>query len=388
MSEEIRSRLEQELQSHYGDTTPSPARLDEVLRGGRRRKLEKRVLIGALSLISLIVGVAGIGSVTWPDGDRIESASTLRGAPQPDLEASVTDRAATFAIRATAEAGLLETDGALYDYRGVKEVEIGGWEASFGAYDCEKNVSEGRCESLGPARLLVVKEDGRFSISDASGPLLTDSKRQTLLQFQRPDDRLEAGFEFLDVSVVKYPDVTALQGSATWIGPIPIDDGYVSDCHGTVLNEGGDVVFSGGSLTLSPPLSEDLRSGALHPIDVPSNAVSEPGHQAMIVCDLIRTTGWEPLNDPVIDRAGSTGSSVLVDLTLVWRGGPTQDLRSECTISVEDGEGAFMGDAVFKLLGPENDPDGEAREDLSLSVSVTEPSLADRAVVSCALIRA
>lgn len=271
---------------------PIPDVRDAILRGRRTRALRRTMFTG-LTAAALIMGLLIIPRIDFSSGG--ESDSRVQSA-RPGLQATAweSDRAASFAIRAAGHAGLLNPTGDLYDYQGIEPVEE-DWIVTFDVWDCGESVELGRCVDAFPeATLRVAVEDGRLGVSEAVGPM-DENSRQRLLQYDEPFEPEPARFEFPYVEVTQFKGgSTGVQGSMLWTGPIPYTPEAKSEeigkCQAEIQNQSGEIVYSGSAgggnfVPLTPPATEELRSGGLSGVPVPAAKAQESG-RVKIVCEL------------------------------------------------------------------------------------------------------
>jgi hypothetical protein len=279
---------------------PSPRLRDAILRGRRVRALRRTRFSGLTTvvLITALLVIPGIDS-----SDRWWSDSGLRSA-RPGMEAVTweDDRAASFAVRAAGHAGLVDPTGNLYDYQGIEHVER-GWIVTFDVWDCSESVELGRCvDAFSEATLRVTVEDGGLGVTDAAGPMDEDS-RQRLLHYGEPFEPEPARFQFPYVELTQFKGgSTGLQGSILWTGPIPYTPDSQSEaigkCQAEIRNQFGEVVYSGSAgggkfVPLTPPATEELRSGGLGGVPIPA-AMAQVSSRVGIVCELGFRESLEP----------------------------------------------------------------------------------------------
>ncbi|MQB01626.1 MAG: hypothetical protein GEU78_15275 [Actinobacteria bacterium] len=276
---------------------PSPKLRDAISRG-RRIRAFRRTTFSGLTVV-LVIGLLIIPGIDFPDRRRSELGVQ---SARPGMEAWENDRAASFAVRAAGDAGLLDPTGHLYDYQGIEHAE-GNWIVTFEVWDCSESVGLGRCgDAFSEATLGVTIEDGRLSVSDAAGPM-DENSRERLLRYGEPFEPEAPGFQFPYVEVTQFKGgSTGLQGSMLWTGPIPYTPNSQSEemgrCQAEIRNQFGEVVYSGSAgggefVPLTPPATEELRSGGLSGVPVPA-AMAEISGRVKIVCELAPKESLEP----------------------------------------------------------------------------------------------
>lgn len=120
---------------------------------------------------------------------------------QPAAQQNATvppSRVATFAVRAVAQAGLLNPLGDLHDYQGVESAQS-GWVVNFDAFVCDATT----CDSNpgGNSQLTVELQGDTLVVAEASGPFGEDT-RQKLLSYREQVTSEEVGLQFPFLSVI------------------------------------------------------------------------------------------------------------------------------------------------------------------------------------------
>ncbi|MBA3423795.1 MAG: hypothetical protein H0W55_13405 [Actinobacteria bacterium] len=256
--------------------TPAPDYRD-VLQGGRRRLWTRR--LGAVTfLVALLVG-GGTLVTGLPWTNESTSGDSTQPAAQTTTQYVPDTRVASFAVRAIADAGLLDPKGTFNDYKGVEEA-TGGWQVNFDAFVCGSATCEPNSD--GDTQLSVQVENGVLSIYDATGPL-PDDATQRLLDFKEEPtpEGVDLQFPFLRISDSLDEGVSVI-ASPVWTGPIPARAALQVDCRLNILNEGGAVVFD--RLLDEPlPQTEEQRAGTKYVWGLPESLRDEAA-QASVVC--------------------------------------------------------------------------------------------------------
>lgn len=283
----FRQRLRRDL-----ERVPVPDRnLRRAILRGRRIRALRRSAFAALAVLAFLVGV-----FVGPNIDLYVRPASQGKLPAASAQDSTwqSDRAASFAVRAIAHAGLLDPTGDLYSYEGIHEAQ-GEWTVTFQVWDCAQSVELGRClESPSDATLTVRVEEGRLVVSEAVGPI-DDSSRDRLAQYDEAFEPEAARFEFPYVEVTHFKGGSiGLQGSPLWTGPIPYvaQDGSdeIGKCEAEIRNSSGEVVYRGSAgggkfVPLTVPATEELRAGGLSGVPIPA-ALAQKSGRVRIVCEV------------------------------------------------------------------------------------------------------
>lgn len=250
-------------------------------------------------MTACLSALLGVGAWVFAANTTVAGWRVERRPEVPSSKATggwSTNRAATFAIRAVAHAGLLDPTGVSYDYVDIQSTDS-GWTAFFEVWDCRESVELGRCvrASTDSAFLDVAVEDDTLLVSETTASLSAE-QRDKIMQYREQFSAESPGFEFPYVELTKFDDTSlGVQGSPLWTGPIPYntESGTVSQvarCEARVFDDAGDVIFTGSAgggdhVELEPPSTEEMRSGGVAGVPVsltlPVNHVT-----ASIVCSL------------------------------------------------------------------------------------------------------
>ncbi len=192
----------------------------------------------------IVVALAGVACGVSIQGPVRSGGVRISGTGE---RSAGTDAAvATFAIRAIADAGLLDPTGDFYDYKSIEPTE-GNWVATFDAKDCHGSLRSGAC-SEGPvanAQLHITSAGDALDITEATGPFDEEAK-QKLLRYEGSDmSPQEPHFEYPYVEVVEFDEgERGILGSDIWTGPIPYGlPGGAGGCNGYLFNKQGEVIF-------------------------------------------------------------------------------------------------------------------------------------------------
>lgn len=250
------------------------------------------------AMAGLAVVAIGMAGVVTAETLRRPSSTGSAAAAEPSATSPPdstweSDRAASFAVRALAHAGLLDPTGDLHSYEGIHEAE-GEWTVTFEVWDCSQSVELGRClDSSSDARLSVSVEDGRLLVGEAVGPM-NDRSRDRLAQYREVFEPEVAGFEFPFVELTHFKGgSTGLQGSPLWTGPIPYVGEDAADqigkCQAEIRNSSGDVVYRGSAgggkfVPLTVPRIEEMRAGGLSGVPIPGGMAPQKSERVGIIC--------------------------------------------------------------------------------------------------------
>lgn len=178
-------------------------------------------------------------------------------------------RVATFATRAAAAGGLIDPTGGFADYQRVVGPEAGTWQVFFTTSECLVTPTSEGCE---PGDDLIVEVElrrDRLGVREVRGPV-TAEERGRVLAYEEPATPESPRFVFTDVVIADGVDEgLQLRTTAVWTGPIPASPALTFACHVELLSEDGVILYRGPEIELSPPPSEDQRSGAIYSFGTP-----------------------------------------------------------------------------------------------------------------------
>ncbi|HEY7873620.1 MAG TPA: hypothetical protein VIG64_00715 [Actinomycetota bacterium] len=367
----LRRRTEAELRAVHHGTVGDTIAHGRVLR--RRRRI---ALTGAVAVALVLSAVAGprIGAALMPG-----TGTTTNPAGMTDEDARA--GAATAAIRAVVQAGLMDPLGDLYSYRATERVDD-AWRVSFTPGECYRTEEMETCSSgedkdgneLPNALLDVAVADGDWIVADARGPM-DDDEREALLAYRSQAVPIDPHPEFAPIALTEPLEPRAGGGGlevralSYWAGPLP-DRRITFACHLEAFDGDGRIVYETQGHAYESPATEDERSGHGLATELPPHVDAT---RAEMACERFTGPGWELLDQPTIEPRAE-GRSVHVEGELVWRDRAVVGVSFECELRLLDAAGTEVGDKAMRLDGPwaPND-DPPLRRPLAFVIDVTPP---------------
>ncbi len=337
---------------HHVDTD-----LADVL--ARRRSYRRRtwVLRGTAGALLLAAGLVNGPSLV----DRLSDARPAVVSAPDDIP---DHRAATFALRAIAQAGLMDPLGSFYVFEGT-ERQQDEWVVWFASSECVRTETMETCraaageDELGnprpDTRLSVgVTDDGEMrvvSVERSSGPV-PEGNRERLLAYSEWPAPVEPHPEFAPIPVTKGdPDADGdsllYRVASYWAGPIP-DERVTFGCFARAFDQRDQVVYESHAFTFESPEGDSRRNGGvLH-----SGFPADTGAQRVdMVCDRFTGPGWTLASEPEV-RFPPDAGSVRVIGDLVWQDRAIIGIQLQCTTSVLDANGQVLGEVTQPRSGP------------------------------------
>ncbi|MGI8621352.1 MAG: hypothetical protein ACR2LD_06085 [Actinomycetota bacterium] len=252
-----------------------PTDYESVFRGGRSRLWRARA---SAVLLSGALAAAGFSLLSLPEDAADESSERVQSAAQETATVPA-PRVATFAVRAVAQAGVLNPAGDFSDYKSVESIQ-NGWVANFDAFIC----GTATCDPNpgGNSQLTIEVRGDTLVVTEASGPI-GDDALQSLLSYREQVTSEEVGLQFPFLRIGGSPDEgTSILASPLWTGPIPAS-GVQMECHLSVKDNDGVVVFE-RTLVEPLPQREEMRAGTKFILGIPGDLAQEASN-AELVCD-------------------------------------------------------------------------------------------------------
>ncbi len=266
--EDLSSKLKSSLERT--DPHSDSLGLQDALDRGRRARRKRALAAATTSFLVAGVGLAGVFGVFG----ATEQNRTDRFAPATQDSGTVAEDGdiAGFAVRAAAEAGLIDDTDNFYDYERTVETQD-GWQVFFTAFQCQRTTEETTCSKADATAVLhVVQEGDRYVISDSSGPMSSGSKQQ-LNGYSESTGEGEAGLDLVALQVLPplggNKGVAEVHGTILWTGPLPPESASAT-CTVEVLDSNGQVVYTHSVVGISITGGEAGRSGEQFGIGVPS----------------------------------------------------------------------------------------------------------------------
>ncbi|HVF52366.1 MAG TPA: hypothetical protein VNC78_02040 [Actinomycetota bacterium] len=227
-----------------------------------KRLLPTLAAVAALFLLVACGPLVRDASLSESIPPHAEKADDVVSRPAPR------HRIASFAMRAVADVGLLNPDGALYVYRGF-ETEGPEWVVQFSASRCFDTPTRETCRRLERA-LLTIVEDGRdLRVIEIKGPMSAQQQRSLRAYRERTRPIDKPGFE-MPAPVVSYPrpewphssEYFKVEAVPLWIGPLSSAPASHT-CTVTVFDEDGDQIGTKKSSQVRAATKEGERSNAI-----------------------------------------------------------------------------------------------------------------------------
>ncbi len=337
---------------HHVDTD-----LADVLARQRSYRRRTWVLRGAAGALLLAAGLVNEPSLF----DRLSDARPAVVSAPDDIP---DHRAATFALRAIAQAGLMDPLGSFYGYEGIERQED-EWVVWFASSECVRTETTETChaaageDELGnpqpDTRLSVgVGDDGNLrvvSVERSSGPVPEDN-RERLLAYSEWPDPVDPHPEFAPIPVTKGDpaadgDSLIYRAASYWAGPIP-EQRTTFGCFARAFDEGDQVVYESHAFTFESPEGDSRRNGGVLHSGFPADTGAQ---RVEMVCDRFRGPGWSLASEPEV-RFPPDAGSVRVIGDLVWEDRGIIGIQLQCTTSVLDANGQVLGEVTQPRSGP------------------------------------
>lgn len=298
----------------------------------------------------------------------------------------LTDQAATFGIRAIAQAGLLDPLGQFYGYDGILQHED-RWVIAFRSSTCYRNEQVETCdpntgtreEHFADAWLEITIRDGMFVITDAFGRF-TEEDEAELRAYTEPSTIEPTHLEFPTVRIdpsLHEPgyDIRAV---ILWAGPLFVR-GVWSVCRPEVYDAEGNVLWTGRAIAFDTRPGEYFRSNGLLIMGA-SEIQGEPA-RAEMVCELWTQETWVMAGEPRVERFPRR-NAVAVEVDLVWEHERIVALDSHCRFELFRADGSFI---KAKTVSAETSPWAGRSKTSSLfaRLRVGRPRSVDYATVRC-----
>lgn len=315
----------------------------------------------------------------------VGSALTPATASLPEGD-DLTDQAATFGIRAIADAGLLDPLGQYYGYDGIVRHED-RWVMSFRSSTCYRNEDVETCDPNTGTRqeihddawLELAIEDERFVVTEAFGRF-TDEQEDRLRAYTEPATIEQTHLEFPTVRLDRSTreEGWEIRAADLWAGPLPAP-GVWSVCTPEIYDSGGAVLWTGRSIAFHTRKGEYFRANGL----LYTGAMEVEGEPARadLVCGLWTQETWTLAAEPEINR-DRKANTVRVEAPLVWEHEPLIALSSECRVDLLGRDDSLV---ATKTLRGFTSPWGGRQKKLTLVVDfdVRRPRAAESATVRC-----
>jgi hypothetical protein len=263
--------------------------------------------------------------------------------------APVTQQAATFALRAIAQAGLFDPLGDYYDYQEITATDE-RWVVSFVAGHCYRNEQvetcdpyQGRSDHLVPdAWLEITERDGSFVVTNAFGRF-SDEDRDQLLSYSEPSSPEPGHKEYLTVRVdpSQSEEGVEIRAADIWAGVLPEDDHLWSICLAEILDAEGSVIWTARSRHADRERGEAFRSGGLVYMGA-MEVVPEDAASARITCENFSGETWRTTFEPSVSKVPRR-SQVAVTASVEWLlEGLVSGLEPRCEIELFNRAGRMV----------------------------------------------
>lgn len=300
--------------------------------------------IGRVALGTLAVSV-GLLVSPFAEATRSQIPVRVRSVEAEGVATTVADRAAAFAARALASAGLLDPSATLYGLDSSRQLGDREWAFTFRRSECLATDVTESCYDTGQTAVVTVAATGEsFTIRRVEGLQPNDAGRVAGYRESRSDQ--QPGWTFPQVVVHDRPGASHFEGAALWEGPIGAV-GLGSKCRPGIRDDStGEILWvAERSIELAPPQSPEDRLGMILTLGaVPADA---PSGTAFVECDGWSGGGWRAEHSaratlrPVPDK---TGYEVTVDLS--WVGDPFAQAFSECVFTVRQADRLVLGSST------------------------------------------
>lgn len=343
---------------------PEPALARTVERG---RALRRRRRMGATAVVAAVSALAIVAGPRIADALRAPTPDTAPSRPAPeDMDAEAT----TFALRAIADAGLMNSFGDFYAYRSTEPLGD-GWRVAFAPLQCSPPPSE-RCEDAPgeDARLDVGVDASDWVVEVAAGPM-GEEQRARLLAFRRPAVATDPHPEFGPVGLAEPSDARAegegLQVSVAiyWAGPLP-DPRTTFACYLRAYDEAGNAIYDSQASAYESPPSESSRTGGSLSTGFPPDVDAT---RAEMLCSRFTGPGWELVEQPTV-KPHDEGRSVSVRGEVEWSERAIAGVLLSCDLNALNAEGSEIGDTTVQLAGPVDNGDPPFTRDLDAVIDV------------------
>ncbi|HYN37274.1 MAG TPA: hypothetical protein VEV82_09910 [Actinomycetota bacterium] len=336
-----------DLKSLMNRSAPEPSGPVDIAAVGRRsRGLRRRgQLISLTTTLALGLAVFLFFSFAQPNdkpsGEENDRSQVVNPGPQEDeSETSLDDRAATFAIKSVAEAGLHDPTDIYFDYLDLDKTSApvdatDKWVATFSGPECTN--SNTKCiviDGIPPA--LKLESNGiDFTVTGTEGALSKWSERLTGITAPSDPGPPQFVWEIYQADDETDAKRTHLVGVSYWTGPIP--GRYFSECEGRNVDAAPGDEKSVLPLRGISPQSEDERDGLLR------ISTETPLNQGAIevTCDPAINTKPEPYEmSPVPEELQlvEVGSEIIVPDGLELAPDlPSKALRDDIPIDIPTG---------------------------------------------------
>ena len=308
------------------------------------------------------------------------------GLPEGDDQ---TDQAATFAIRAIAQAGLLNPDDQYYGYDGIVRFDD-HWVIAFRSSTCYRTEEVETCdpntgdrqEQFDDAWLRLEQHGEILVIADAWGRFSEDQK-QSLLAYTEPAAIEPTHLEFPTVVVQEslHEDAYDIEGAMLWAGPLFVR-GVWSVCTPLLYDANGAVIWTGSKNAHATRKGEYFRSNGLVGIfGAPTSKVNGEPVRAEMPCELWTQETWTMDGTAAIDRYPKEGV-VVVRAPLVWEHDKMTGMDSRCRVTLLNGAGEKI--RAKTVGGPYSPWAGRSlRETLFVQTRVDDVRAVKDATVHC-----
>lgn len=216
-------------------------------------------------------------------------------------------QAATFALRAIAQAGLFDPIGDYYDYREITQ-HGERWVASFVASRCYRNEQvetcdpyQGRSDHVVPDAWLEIDEvDGKFVVTNTFGRF-NEEDRSELLSYTEPSTPQPGQHQYLTVRLdpARGEEGVEIRAADIWAGVLPEGDDLWSICFPEILDADGNVIWADQRRYAQHSRGEAFRSGGLTFI----GAIEVEGAaSARMNCEEFEGETWRATEEPSVAR--------------------------------------------------------------------------------------
>ncbi|HVF52374.1 MAG TPA: hypothetical protein VNC78_02080 [Actinomycetota bacterium] len=347
----------------------------------RRRARASRA---AAVVVLMAVAVVAIPRIVdaWHDETRRRTELAQQGGIEDY-------RVITFALRAVAQAGLMDPLGDFFEYKGINNTPD-GWRVTFASSTCYRRDGGETCEpnaredahgnAMADSHFDVVLVDGFLRVVSTEGPLDAQQEAEVAEYAEAPTP-VDPHPEFAPVRFTNEGRETLVRLTYYWAGEIT-EARSAWACSLVKTDADGDTEPAAFALGVESPPDEEWRLGG-----VISTGVADGDAASMdVTCSPFRDeAGWRLGSDYSIKRFASD-RAVDVRGELIWNELAVIGLDFDCVVSVTNAGGAVVGERAIPAHSPWPPKEGPPYV-LPVVVTLDVPSASevDTADVTCSV---